>query len=777
MDFRRKEEKSQEQLSDQHPEVLIERLGLLRDGGYLSALMSLFVSAILAKLLTQDQITAWISPTDWFLMMCAALLLRGANIWLHSRQPEKHSPHGWLRRYHFHTSMTAAGWGLAGVLYFGQGDLITHMFTVLVVAGIATGSLAVLVADFVIFRSFVLFSVLPLALTTLANGDKTGVATGVLLFFLITFLLKSGKRAADAIERAIELRYQNENLVSELQKEKTRVVNEAEHLVGTILANVPLVIWSTDRRGMLSFVDDHRIVKAGASPLPAIGSCITEREDDLADMARLTESALRGEIPVEEVAMGNRIYEMHGSALKSANNSVEGMVGVAIDITERKRQENELIKRANYDALTGLANRNLAQNSIARAISRADRYEKPIAIFFLDLDNFKTINDSLGHQTGDLLLCHVAERLQRGVRKTDLVARLGGDEFLILAEDFSKAQTTESLARTLVDLFEAPFDFDGHELFATASIGIAVYPQDGETPESLLKSADAAMYQAKSAGRNSFHFFSPNLNDNSERHLLIETELRRAIERGELSLVYQAQVDAQTQRICAAEALLRWTSEHLGPVGPDEFIPVAELAGIMPRIGNWVLQQACRDAAAWQALGHPVRVSINISPQQFRRPDLLPEVESALQQAECRPELLELEITESLLVQNGPDIHDTFNRLKAAGITLALDDFGTGYSALGYLQHFPLQVLKIDKSFIQELGQRKGSDSLVQAIIAMAQSLELSIVAEGVETQAQFAHLQAQGVDLVQGYLFSRPLPQAEFLAFLSASQQQQRAS
>ncbi len=740
---------------------------ILYSGGVLTLGISLLVACVLAYLLQRMQVRALLSPYQWLALMEASLLARAIGLWLYKRRPRRFATRHWLAIYRTGVMSSGALWGLAGALYIDQPALQVQVLTVLVVAGVATGSLAVLIADFVSYAAFVSLCLLPMLAMALLQGDQVGVAIGLLLLFLMVFLLKSGRRAADAIVDAVRLRYSNERLVADLKREKERLANEAESLVGSVLANVPLVIWATDMAGRLTFVDDHRMRSSAGVGLPAVGESLLEDAAELEGLAGLTFSALQGYNPVTELAVGRYIYEVHSSPLTDETGDLEGMVGVAIDITERKQQEEELRHRANYDELTGLANRSFSQISITRAISRARRSGKLLAVYYLDLDNFKNINDSLGHSIGDKLLCGVAQRMRHQLRASDLMARLGGDEFLVLVEDLDHARNAETVALNLVEMFEAPFTLSGHEFYATASIGIALYPQDGEGPEDLLKAADAAMYQAKAAGRNAYSFFTPVMNDQGERHLQIETELRRAIERDELSLLYQPQVDGESRRIIGVEALLRWHSESLGPVGPDEFIPIAELAGLMPRIGSWVLRRACRDAVGWQVAGRPVRVAVNISPQQFRGAGLVDEVRQVLAETGLPAGLLELEITESLLVQDGPDIDATFDQLRGLGVTLALDDFGTGYSSLSYLQRFPMQVLKIDKAFVQGLGDNRNADTLVQAIIAMAHSLELEIVAEGVETPRQLAYLQARGVELMQGYLFSRPVPEAELRALL----------
>ena len=464
-------------------------------------------------------------------------------------------------------------------------------------------------------------------------------------------------------------------------------------------------------------------------------------------------------------------HEVHCTPRRDPDGRISGLVGVAIDVSEHKRQEAELARLArlaHYDSLTGLANRTLATDQIRIAFARTRRSGRLVAVCFLDLDDFKHINDSMGHHMGDELLCQVAQRLAGAVRESDLVARFGGDEFLVLLEELNHEEDAARIAHHLLSLFEQPFHLHGREIFATTSIGIALFPRDGSDPEQTLTSADAAMYEAKQAGRNNYRFFTPALRELSERHLAIETELRRAIERDELSLVYQPQVNVQTRRIQGAEALLRWHSSRLGVVPPDQFIPIAERAGLMPAIGEWVLRRACREVAGWLSDVGDFRLAVNVSPQQFHQADLENVIKEILRDSALPPHRLELEITEGLLMQDKPDLAETLERLHALGLWLALDDFGTGYSALSYLHRFPLQTLKIDRSFVAGIGRDHNSETLVDAIVAMAHSLEMDVIAEGVETPEQLAYLAGRQVKLVQGFLFSRPLPPAEMRELLT---------
>ena len=706
----------------------------------------------------------------WTGVMATVVMVRLTITLLYYRRPQRWGDEDWLRAFRGGAALKAASWGLAGILFQPVDQEAMQVFTILVIAGMAAGSLSSLMADYPSYRNYVFLSLAPVAGATLLGQNRLQMGVGLLVLLLMLFLLRSGNRASKSIQRTLQLRYENADLIEGLEREKRRLVTEAETMMSTVLASAPITLWAIDMDGIVTFFDGRYRDQHGNRRPPAIGDDLLQYCADCEEIVRDTRKALTGEELVSEVEIEDHAYEVHSSPLRDANGRQTGVMGVAIDISERKRHEQELIRRANYDDLTGLANRPLAMETIKGAFARARRFKTSVGMFFLDLDNFKSINDTLGHRAGDHLLCEAANRLMTHLRESDFAARLSGDEFLVIAENLHNQQDAEVLAHKVAAIFQEPFTFGGRELFITASAGIAVYPRDARNPHQLLQCADTAMYHAKNNGKNSYRFFTPEMQQQAVRHLLVETELHRALERNELMLYYQPKVDIQRKCISGAEVLLRWDSAELGPMLPDEFIPVAEVAGLMPTLGEWVLRTACREAATWESPHDtPIEVAINVSPQQFRKAGLQACVTRALAESGLPPSRLELEITESLLIQDTPAVVRTLNELNSLGIRLALDDFGTGYSSLSYLRKFPLQVLKIDKAFVQDLGKDLDSESLVYAIIAMAQSLRMQTVAEGVETAEQLQFLQARGVDQVQGYLFSRPVPADQFRALLAA--------
>jgi len=439
---------------------------------------------------------------------------------------------------------------------------------------------------------------------------------------------------------------------------------------------------------------------------------------------------------------------------------------------ERKRYQEQLEHQANYDVLTGLPNRNLLQDRLKRAVF-AQRNARPIAVVFIDLDHFKFINDSLGHTQGDKLLAIIAERLASIVREGDTVARLGGDEFVLVLNDQNKEDVIFRAMQRVLNKVSEPMTIDGQELYITCSAGVSLYPADAPDVETLLKNADVAMYRAKEHGRNNFQFYTPEMNDLANERLALEHSLRRALERNELLLHYQPKVNLETGMIVGAEALLRWQHPEWGLIAPERFIPIAEETGLIVQIGAWVIRTACNQARLWQDAGlPPVIMSVNLSARQFRQESFVKVVTQILHETGLKPEQLEMELTESMLMHNANAAISILAGLKSIGVRLSLDDFGTGYSSLSYLSRLPIDTLKIDRSFVQHIGDQDECDNgiLAQAIISLGHSLNLTVIAEGVETGEQLQFLKAHQCDEVQGFYFCKPTVAGEFAKMLAES-------
>jgi diguanylate cyclase (GGDEF)-like protein/PAS domain S-box-containing protein len=496
-------------------------------------------------------------------------------------------------------------------------------------------------------------------------------------------------------------------------------------------------------------------------------------EDRKATLARLKE---RGTLANFEQCLrrkdGNHVWVLeNGNLMEGTDGSPSLIEGTVIDITERKRAEEQVKHLAFHDSLTGLPNRLLFNDRLRVAMVHANRYREKLAVLFLDIDRFKVINDSLGHPIGDELLRRIAERVGGCIRQEDTIARLGGDEFTVLLPGIAKEEDAATIANKILEAVRLPFFIEHRELFITTSIGVTLFPEDGTDPESLVRNADTAMYRAKEQGRDTTRLYAPTMNTKALERLSLEGRLRQALQNQELIVHYQPFIDLATGRIRGAEALLRWRHPELGLVAPGEFIAIAEVSGLIVPIGQWVLRTACAQARAWQLLGHPkFSVAVNLSARQFQQADLVFQVTEALHEADLPAASLDLEITESNAMQNAELSIATLQDLKRLGVSLSMDDFGTGYSSLNYLKRFPIDRIKIDQSFVRDVNRDPDDAAIATAIIAMAHSLKLTAVAEGVETEAQLEFLLAQRCDEMQGYLFSRPLPAAEFEELLASN-------
>ena len=479
-----------------------------------------------------------------------------------------------------------------------------------------------------------------------------------------------------------------------------------------------------------------------------------------------------------------QVYRSDGSIIWISENarpiyeddgSVSYFEGTVTDITERKRFEETVQWQAFHDSLTGLPNRLLFQDRLDQAIATAIGRGKAGAVLFLDIDNFKRINDSLGHTAGDQLLQQVSVRLRSCLRPGDTLARMGGDEFTVLLPEVSDLDITRGVANRMLEALSRPIRVDNHDLFPTASIGISLFPRDGGDTATILKHADVAMYRVKDGGRGTFAVFAEEMNAQAYERLILGNSLRHAIDHDELVLYYQPQVDLKTGKIKGAEALVRWQHPEQGLIPPTKFIPVAEETGLILPLGEWVLREACRQAAIWQTAGHNIRIGVNLSARQFRSADLVETIAVILAQAGLKPEWLDLELTESAIIENGNAAVDMLVRLKNIGVSVSVDDFGTGYSSLSYLRRFPVDTLKVDRSFVMQVERDKRDQAVVRAIIELAHALGLNVTAEGVETEPQREILRAMGCNTMQGFLYSKPIPVAEFETLLSTNKSARR--
>ncbi|MEW6288324.1 MAG: EAL domain-containing protein [Thermodesulfobacteriota bacterium] len=549
--------------------------------------------------------------------------------------------------------------------------------------------------------------------------------------------------------------------------------------------------WNIDKNSVYCSAQMYRIFGFSSEEPAATYTTFLDRvhPDERDSVKDLVGRALQAKKPYSIdyriVLPGGACRNVHEQAdvVHDGGGNPVSMHGTVQDITERINAEEKIRFLAYYDGLTGLPNRQLFLEHFNQALFAAQRDGGKVALLYLDLDRFKRINDTLGHSAGDMLLKEIAICLADSIRSSDIVAkaclpckpgvtlsRLGGDEFTILLSRLAEEEHAGRVAQRILDLLSQPIRIAGQEVYISGSIGITLYPSDGEDVDMLLRNADVAMYHAKESGRNSFQFFSGEMNQRTMEKLGIETDLKKALERNEFLLYYQPQIDLLTGKVAGVEALVRWQHPRLGMVPPAMFIPIAEEAGLIVEIGQWVLLEACRQAVQWQQAGFaPLRMGVNISSLQFKQQSLVSLVRQVLQTTGFAARFLELELTESAIMQNVGQVNDTLVELKEIGVNLSVDDFGTGYSSMSYLKRFPLDTLKIDRSFVMDITTDANDAAIIKAIIALAKSLGLKTIAEGVETGAQLAFLQEQRCDEIQGFFISRPLPGREVEQFLVA--------
>jgi len=540
----------------------------------------------------------------------------------------------------------------------------------------------------------------------------------------------------------------------------------------------------TDCNGVIEYVNVGFEKTTGYSREEAVGQTpglLKSGKQGAGFYKKLWSTILAGEV-FSEVFVNRRkdgslYYEEKSiSPLIGPNGQVTHFVATGKDVTERMQTQERLQHMAQHDALTELPNRLLYMDRLKQALARARWHKRLVAVLYVDLDRFKTINDTLGHETGDKLLQVLAGRLTASVREGDTVARFGGDEFAMLMDDVASEKDIGVVAQKVIEMLAPPFKIDGQTLYVTASIGVSLFPNDGEDSSTLLKNADIAMYRAKELGKNTYQFYSSDMSARAFERLTLESSLRHAIERNEFRLYYQPQIDTESGAIIGVEAVLRWQHPDFGLVAPAEFIPLLEETGLIVPVGDWVLRTACEQLRVWHDAGWPaLRMAVNLSPRQFQTAGLAESVERALTALDCDPGLLELEITENILLRHTVTTVEALDAFRRLGVRIAIDDFGTGYSSLSYLRRYSIDTLKIDRSFVHDVPGDADDSDLASAIIVLTQSLKLDVIAEGVETEAQHKFLRERGCHVMQGYLFSRPLPADELTVLLGKQPDQAR--
>lgn len=607
------------------------------------------------------------------------------------------------------------------------------------------------------------------AVDYLAPWHEEVFNTGVLfaVFVLISvlmsiFIYRAWYRQAGAVQA---LQEGNQTLATEKQFSQA------------IIASSPSAIFTRDAEGLITSWNPAAEKFYGWTAEEAIGKPLqTLPANKQAESAALRRRVMAGErildLELQRLHRDGRLKQISTTLtpLKDAQGQINGYLAMVTDITGRKAAEQQVEFMAYHDALTGLPNRLLLQDRFSQAMASADRTQTQVSLLFLDLDNFKAINDSLGHATGDSFLKEIAHRLSDGLRETDTVCRQGGDEFLMVLSNQRHPDEITPILIKLLAKVTAIFKLEGHELSTSASIGVSIYPDDGKDFETLLQKADTAMYHAKEAGRNGYRYFDEQMNLQAADHLYLKNGLHKAIERQELVLYYQPQIELLTGRVVGVEALIRWDHPELGLLPPARFIALAEVSGLIVPIGEWALHEACRQSVAWRQVGlPPLMMAVNLSSVQFRRGDVVQVVSQALSSSGLDPDGLELEMTESILLHDTEKVLRDVQQLKRMGVKLSIDDFGTGYSSLSYLKRFDVDKLKIDQTFVHDLAQDTAEGAIVHAIIQMARSLNLRTVAEGVENATILERLRALGCDEAQGYHLSPPMDAKAMESYLRA--------
>ena len=606
-------------------------------------------------------------------------------------------------------------------------------------------------------------------------GSLSTLVGGILVTFLLTAFVQSLVQRSRRVqllvnERTADLKLSNARLVDDVQaRQRTeRALQLSEQRFRHLVSLSSDWYWEQDAELRFTSITGGIAEKGGIAPELLIGRTLWDYVEGMAesDWGRAHIATLMARQPFEnlEYATRDEFGELrwlciNGEPVFDDDGQFTGYYGTGTDITARKLTEQRIHHIAQHDVLTGLPNRSLLQDRLGQAVAYSVRTGHKVWVMLLDLDRFKFVNDSMGHKAGDVLLMTIAARLRSALRDTDTVARLSGDEFVVILTEHDDECLNPDIVQRLMDSVAQPVMLGNKEFFVTSSIGVAVYPDDGAGADGLIEHADIAMYRAKKVGRNNFQFYTPAMNEEAMERVRIEGALRNALERNQFVLHYQPQLNLKTGKIVGMEALIRWQHPELGMVAPDRFISVAEETGLIVPIGAWVMRTACTQNKAWQEAGlGELRVAVNLSARQFGAPNLVNEIAAVLDETGLAPDRLEIELTESLFMSDVTLAVETLHSMKKLGVNLSIDDFGTGYSSLSYLSRFPIDVLKIDRSFVSDITRDASDAAIVASIIALAHNLKLDVIAEGVETKEQLDYLRRHGCDEMQGYYFSRPL-------------------
>lgn len=748
-------------------------------------LVSSLLSIALWPLVDHATLLSWLAA---ILLVTAA---RAGLGWRYGRRGGNTDARRWCMALLALTFLSGVAWGSAAPLFMLDAEPLRQLVVALSLVGMVAGAVTSLVAVRWAYPLYTIPVMLPVGVAMFFFGDHIHATMGVMVAVYVVVMLGIARRLHETVVESLRLRFSNDELTSDLEttwsqlrdesqtrEQVEKAARESERRLRLHVAQTPLAVidWDAEFKVVAWNPAAERIF--GYSRQEALKRHafelivpITMREQVYLLWRDLLRRQGGARSTNDNLTRDGRtiVCEWYNTTLVDESGQVLGVTSLVQDVTERREAERQLERLANYDTLTGLPNRNLFHDRLSHAVEKARRRGQQLALLFVDLDDFKTVNDTLGHDAGDRMLRHAAEAIRGAMREEDTIARLGGDEFVVLMEEANPVDLPGSVRR-LLDALEQPIILDGQELASSASIGIAVYPADGEDIPTLLKSADTAMYRAKEQGER-YQFFQAEMAVQARERLLIESNLRRAIEREQLFLNFQPIVDLASGELMGAEALLRWRHPELGMVPPDRFIPVAEASGLIGTLGEWVLRETCRQIRRWEDEGLSVpRIAINLSARQLRQRDLAESFAGILAEERVGAARIGVELTESALMHDPDAAAEMLCTLRAAGFEIYIDDFGTGYSSLSYLKRFPIDKLKIDRSFVNDLSASGGSLAIVTAVLGVARALGMRVVAEGIETEEQMGMLRANGCDMGQGYHIARPMMAADFAAWARAA-------
>ena len=681
----------------------------------------------------------------------------------------------WKQLLFFGILLSAISWGVAPFLFFIHGDYLHQMVIIVIFAGLSAGSVNSLSHIRTNVQLFLILLLTPLIIKLLMQGTSIHNSIALLVLLYLILLLVVAKKINQNYINTVK-----SQLMFEIKKEE---LLKSEQKFKAIFQSVPIGILFYDTNLIIQEVNDNFVDFLGAPKDFLVGLNLDESRDrSLMPSFKAPLEGFSGfyEGPYTTLYKQKDLWvSMNTSPLRNSDNEIIGAVGIMADITQRMNIQLKMEHQANHDILTSIPNRANLKKEIAKNIIRYQRHQVIFAIIFLDIDHFKNINDSLGHDVGDKLLVQTATRLQETIRDEDMVARIGGDEFVILLPDLSldeheAATHAELVSQKIHKSLNIPFEIDGYKLNISSSLGITLINALSQNEDDLLKHADIAMYESKKEGRNTTRFYQESMDKWVKRRLELENELKNAIKNKELRLVYQPIIEFETSLIIGMEALLRWESKKLGNIYPDEFITIAEESGMILSIGEWVLQEAVNQFIFWQTkFAHTTnlkKIAVNVSVHQFNAPEFLVQVQNIIAKSGIQREHLELELTESIIVKDIEKVRNKMQQLRDLGVNLSIDDFGTGYSSLSYLKKLPFTTLKIDKSFTQDIANDIDDKELISTIITIAENFNLEVVIEGVETYEQYAFVNEKRATFMQGYYCSKPMEKDSFEAMLESN-------